>query len=123
MEHRWGIRTHVDVAVRLAGNSLTVLDGRLTNMSVSGAYIVSGCPVNRLTCLEVQIRGVRHSSLKIPACVIRRGANGIGVEWLDHASPAVREVLRAAVANREFVNDLPAQPGLDHRSRLADDSL
>src|SRR3974390_3115285 len=117
MEHRWGVRTQVDLAVRLAGNSLTVLDGRLANMSVSGGYIISGCPVNRLTCLEVQIRGVRHSSLKIPACVIRRGANGIGVEWLDHASPAVREVLRAAVASREFIKDFPEEPALGQRSR------
>ena len=120
MEHRWGIRTPVDLAVRLAGNSLTVLDGRLVNMSVSGAFIVSGCPVNRMTCLEVQIRGVRHTSLKIPACVIRRGANGIGVEWLDHASPAVREVLRAAVATREFIKDFPEEPGLDEYSRRVD---
>jgi hypothetical protein len=123
MEHRWGVRTQVDLAVRLAGNSLTVLDGRLVNMSVSGAYIVSGCPVNRMTCLEVQIRGTRHTSLKIPACVIRRGVNGIGVEWLHHASPAVREVLQATAATREFIKDFPEEPGLDQFARQADSSI
>jgi hypothetical protein len=102
MEHRWGVRIRVDIGVRLAGNSVTVLDGRLMNVSLSGAFITLGCPVNLLSRLDIQFlapREIRQTTLRLPARVVRRGANGIGVEWSEFASPAVRELLRAADAS------------------------
>ena len=120
MEHRWGVRTRVDIAVRLAGNSLTVLDGRLVNVSLSGAFITLGCPVNPLSRLDIQILaapGMRHTSLKIPACVIRRGPNGIGVEWCEFACPAVREVLRAAVPFPGLIHESPVPSDISVTSR------
>ena len=120
MEHRWGVRTQVDIAVRLAGNSLTVLDGRLVNVSLSGAFITLGCAVNLLSCLDIQIlapRGTRHTSVKIPACVIRRGPNGIGVEWFEFAGPAIREVLRAAVRNPGLISESPVPSDISLTSR------
>jgi PilZ domain len=114
MEHRWGVRSRVDIAVRLAGNSLTVLDGRLMNVSLSGAFITLGCPVNLLSRLDIQFlapRESRHTPTKIPARVIRLGPTGIGVEWCEFACPAVRAVVRAAAPPLLLTDACPARSG------------
>jgi PilZ domain len=120
MEHRWGVRTRVDIAVRLAGNSVTVLDGRLMNVSLSGAFITLGCPVNPLSRLDIQFlapRESRHTSIKIPARVVRLGPNGIGVEWSEFACPAVREVLRAATPPLQLTDASPVRADMSLISR------
>jgi PilZ domain len=120
MEHRWGVRTRVDIAVRLAGNSLTVLDARLMNVSLSGALITLGCPVNLPARLHIQFlapRESRHIPIRIPARVVRLGSNGIGVEWSEFACPAVREVLRAATPTLRLTDASPVRKDMSLISR------
>ena len=49
MEHRWGERVGVDIPVRITGHPFTVRTGRLSNLSVSGAFIRADVDVRPLS--------------------------------------------------------------------------
>ena len=55
MEHRWGERVGVDIPVRITGHPFTVRTGRLSNLSVSGAFIRADVDVRPLSRILVAI--------------------------------------------------------------------
>jgi hypothetical protein len=109
MEHRWGGRITVDLAIRLAGRPYNVRQARLVDLSASGAYI-KVCPDLRLLS-RVQIaialpHRLAHPTPMVAAYVARKGKDGVGVEWCEYAPKPVLELLRYAAAHHRT-----AEPG------------
>lgn len=101
MEHRWGERVGVDIPVRITGHPFTVRTGRLSNLSVSGAFIradVDVRPLSRiLVAIELPQRPKRDAPM-IPAFVARKLKDGIGIEWCEFKPPAINRLLQTSAA-------------------------
>jgi hypothetical protein len=100
MDHRWGRRVQVDVPVRIAAHRFAVRDGRLIDLSVSGALIETDSDARMLTRVQVTLllpAYPRHEAPTLEAYVARKHGHGIGVEWCEFAPRAIREFLRETV--------------------------
>jgi hypothetical protein len=106
MEHRWGERVEVDFPVRVTAHRFSVREGRLTNLSVSGASVDAGFDARLLSRIQVAIvlpLWPKHQSPVIEAYVTRKHKGGFGVEWCEFAPGAVSELLRA-LASRPYTH-------------------
>jgi len=92
MEHRWGTRISIDAPVRWYSAAGAERDGRLCNLSLSGAFIRVDVDLRILTPLAVRI-GPALSPLD--AYVTRLTREGVGVEWCEFAPPTVARLLKA----------------------------
>jgi len=100
MEHRWGERLQVDFPVRVIAHRFSVRDGRLADLSVSGARIKADFEARMLSRIQVAIDlslWPKHESPVLEAYVARRYKHEYGVEWCEFAPRAVGELLRAIV--------------------------
>jgi hypothetical protein len=103
VEHRWGERTPLDVAVRINGGTSTVVRGRLQNVSLSGAFVRTSIrlPVWSQVQVELDLTRLRRSDrFRVPAYVVRATGEGVGLEWTDFAPRAVRALLGIARTRR-----------------------
>lgn len=120
MEHRWGQRVAVDVAVRIAARRYKVRAARLVDLSVSGAYIKVAADLRLLSRVQVAIalpHRFAHPTPVVPAYVARKYRDGVGVEWCDLAPKPVVELLRyAALHRREHPGAIPSERAFAHRS-------
>jgi PilZ domain len=101
MEHRWGERVGVDIPVRITGHPFTVRPGRLSNLSVSGAFIRADVDVRPLSRILVAIELPQHpkrDAPTIPAFVARKLKDGIGIEWCEFKPPAISRLLQSSTA-------------------------
>jgi hypothetical protein len=101
MEHRWGERVGVDIPVRITGHPFTVRAGRLSNLSVSGAFIRADVEVRLLSRIFVAIelpRRPKRDAPLIPAFVARKLKDGIGIEWCEFKPPAINRLLQSSTA-------------------------
>ena len=107
MEHRWGARYLLDLAVRLDGRPRLSTWARLRNASVSGAYIETSAAPTLWSRVHVELdcRFEREERARIPAYVVRRGSTGIGVEWCDLAPKLI-----LALIGGEALLSLPVLP-------------
>ena len=99
MEHRWGERVGVDIPVRLTAQPFFVRDARLTNLSLSGAFINAGFDLRVLSRIQVVIELpllFKHATPIIAAYVTRKFRDGIGVEWCEFAPQAVIQLIRSS---------------------------
>jgi hypothetical protein len=97
MEHRWGLRRDVDQAVHVWAPGGVASPGRLRNISISGAFVVSALPVRLLGRVKLQARtsmGKGKAKLTAEAQVVRVQDDGFAVEWSEFAPPAVRAIIR-----------------------------
>ena len=103
MEHRWGERVQVDFPVRVTAHRYSVRDGRLADLSVSGALVEADFGARVLSRIQVAIvlpLWPKHEAPIVDAYVARKFKhNRFGIEWCEFAPPAVSELLRA-VASR-----------------------
>jgi hypothetical protein len=99
MEHRWGTRLSTSIPVRL--RCLQSPDtgcrclGCLENVSVTGALIrteLGICPSAHIA-IETLIPASSLEARELPACIVRRGASEMAVEWMDLASTGVLTML------------------------------
>jgi PilZ domain len=92
MEHRWGERFSANVAVRLHLGSGIVVKGRLADVSVSGAFVVTETqvPVLSRVFVELGIASSEPGAQLVPAYVMREAPNGIGLEWVELSPSAIR---------------------------------
>jgi len=108
MDHRWGQRVAVDLAVQLQCHPRTVAVGRLMNVSVSGAFVRAGvvpallAPVRILGFLS-EHEGVRREAIE--GYVVRRGRGGFGIEWFELAPAGICRFLLAGVGFTAFEED------------------
>ena len=99
MEHRWGERVLMNVPVRVSAHAFSQREGRLTNLSVSGALLVADLDARMLARVEIHV--VRHhrrvhETPAIQAFIARKYRHGFGLEWCVFAPPAISELLRTA---------------------------
>ncbi len=90
MEHRLGSRhaTDVDVYLRTWGSTVSAR-GRLTDLSVSGAFISTSLPCRPLLHVTVQIAldgRPRRNGTVLEGQIVRLAEGGIGIEW-DELQP------------------------------------
>src|ERR1700761_380808 len=91
MEHRWGQRRDIDRVVHLLTGSGLSAYGRITNVSMSGAFVESHLPVRLFSNVEVRFSALQHgrrTRLSVEAQIVRRGQSGIGqcgfgIEWQE----------------------------------------
>jgi hypothetical protein len=100
MEHRWGERLQVDFPVRVIAHRFSVREGRLADLSVSGALVKAEFEARVLSRIQVAIDSPlwpKHESPIVEAYVARRYKQEFGIEWCEFAPRAVSELLRAIV--------------------------
>jgi PilZ domain len=103
MEHRWGQRLTIDLAIRIAGRPYHVRAARLVDLSASGAYIRVGADLRPLSRIQIAIALPHRLTRPTPvvaAYVVRKGKDGLGVEWCEYAPKPVLELLRYTAAHR-----------------------
>jgi PilZ domain-containing protein len=101
MEHRWGERVGVDIPVRITVHPFAVRNGRLSNLSVSGACIKTDFDLRVLSRIQVAIdlpQRSKHEAPSVAAYVARKLKDTIGIEWCEFAPPAVSRLLQAFAA-------------------------
>jgi hypothetical protein len=113
MEHRWGTRIAVHIPVRVtAAYSSVVRIGRITNLSLSGAFITD-FGIRPLSRIQVSVEyplPLQRPVEKLAALVARVCDEGAGIVWCEFAPRAVVELLRAMTSVR------PQMGGVTHRS-------
>jgi hypothetical protein len=96
MEHRWGHRREISRAVHLGTRSGLAARGRITNVSISGAFVVSPLPVSLFSYVEVQFAAMvngKRAWMTVEAQVVRKEGAGFGIEWCEFAPEAVRALV------------------------------
>jgi hypothetical protein len=105
MDHRWGQRVAVDMAIQLLSHPRTIAVGRLMNVSVSGAFVRTGlvpallAPVRILGFLS-ESEGSRREAIE--GYVVRRERDGFGVEWFELAPAGICRFLMAELGLSAF---------------------
>ena len=98
MEHRWGNRHEISRPVRLGTRGGIAARGRICNISLSGAYVVSPLPVSLFSYVRVQFTAMlngKRTGAAVEGQVVRKDATGIGIEWSEFAPAAVRALVMA----------------------------
>ena len=104
MDRRWGERIKVDFPVRLMAHPFAKRDGRLTDLSVSGASIKTSAVIRLKSRVEVTLLAncwARHEAVVVHAYVARRYREGVGIEWCEFAPPPVGSLLHS-MARRPY---------------------
>ncbi len=124
MDHRWGQRVAVDLAVQLLCHPRTIAVGRLMNVSVSGAFVRTGivpallAPVRILGFLS-EHEGVRREAIE--GYVVRRERGGFAIEWFELAPAGICRFLLAGVGLSAVEDDY--EPARSRVMRAAGDSV
>lgn len=89
MEHRWGSRKPIDVPVRFIALPATIGSGRITNVSMTGAFLETRMELRPLALLYVEMIHLPQEAgrrKRLSASVVRRTELGVGIEWCEPAS-------------------------------------
>jgi PilZ domain len=116
MEHRWGNRHDTNKSVRLRTAGGAAAQGRVLNVSVSGAFVSTHLPAPVLSHIQVSFE-VGHwdgEPATIDAQVIRRTAQGLALEWTEFAPEAVWALMQPAAPHPRELADFEARA---HRAR------
>jgi len=102
LEHRWGERFPLDLPVQLAVNTVSGIDARLKNLSLSGALIAADFALRIHTVIEIKVPMPLSTqpTTVVKAYVIRKINDEVGVEWRDFAPHAIKELLRSLATQR-----------------------
>ncbi len=122
MEHRWGRRSAASVGVTLHSGAGSAVRGRLINVSLSGALVLTDVRLPAFTQLIVELESPRPSDIPvetISAFVVREASRGVALEWTEFSPPAIAALLRrpAAKLSRD------AEPQADPNSRPRSPSM
>lgn len=85
IEHRWGGRIACHAHVQLSAENDLSGDGRMQDVSMSGAFIETKLPLPLYSQAEIRIVN-EDGSLREPTIrvtVVRTESNGVGVEWRE----------------------------------------
>jgi hypothetical protein len=97
LEHRWGRRYDTDVAVRFVALPATIGTGRVTNISLTGAFMETKCKLRLLSVVHIEDldstkeRGRDLAAKRLAATVVRRCSAGVGLEWCERWSYSALE--------------------------------
>jgi hypothetical protein len=121
MEHRWGQRFPVELAVRLHSGSTTILKSRLANASVSGALIDTDVRLPVFSHVVLEFDVARRSGVvgqRVPAYVVRHAPGGLGLEWQEFAPRPIVSLLETTLRGRHAI--LTALPRRGELARPTD---
>jgi hypothetical protein len=94
MEHRWGHRREISRIVHLESRSGVATRGRMSNVSISGAFVVSPLPARLYSYVQVQFSSIQHngtrSRMSVEAQVVRKERGGFGIEWCEFNPEAIQ---------------------------------
>ena len=97
MEHRCGTRVPMSMSVRLDMPS-RVLEGRILNLSLSGAFVSTPerLPEQTKLVVEMSLQGELGSMRpwRVPAHIVRVSDTGFGLEWDAFAPWPILTLLR-----------------------------
>jgi hypothetical protein len=96
MEHRWGHRREISRMVHLDTRGGVAARGRICNVSISGAFIVSSVRVNLFSYVQLKFIAMLHgrrTATAVEGQVVRRNASGFGIEWCELAPEAIRSLV------------------------------
>jgi hypothetical protein len=95
-ESRWGDRVRVDIPVQVSANASTA-DGRIKNLSLSGALVKADVDLGLHTLIQVSINVASppQRAAAITAYISRKTREGVGVEWCEFAPTVVKDLLRS----------------------------
>jgi hypothetical protein len=97
MEQRRGLRHDTDVAVRFVALPATIGTGRVTNISLTGAFMETArkLPLKSVVYIEgletLKERGKHAARNRLAATVVRRCSAGVGLEWCTQWSNSTLE--------------------------------
>ena len=98
MEHRWGMRRLCRASVSVSAGPGAVANGRLRNVSMSGAFIETDLPLPVFAQVSVSLRrddGADHG-IEFTATVVRTEPGGVGVEWCETADCSICRLMGCA---------------------------
>lgn len=110
MEHRWGERVLLDHPVRLDARPDLIAVARLRNASLSGGYVETGAIVPLGTRLHLELQWIywnRAEDCRVPAYVVRRDENGLGLEWCDFAPRSIAVLISTRSSNSYGAGSAP----------------
>lgn len=116
MEHRWGKRSTVNVAATLHLACGTAARGRIVNVSLSGAFVLTEVRIPLFSRVVVELElGVPGYSCRqfVPGYVVREALGGFGLEWNEFSPSAIENIRPGGVAR--LAADV--EPNLQHNSR------
>lgn len=96
MEHRWGHRREINRPIHLVARGGLGARGRICNVSISGAFILSPLPAPLFSYVSIQFTAMlngERTTTAVEAQVVRKDESGFGVEWCEFAPEAVRALL------------------------------
>jgi hypothetical protein len=101
-EHRWGARIRVSIPVHVASPSTTAIDGRIKNLSLSGALVATpvDLPLNSRIEVTLELSAPLPVSARIAAHVARKVDGDVGIEWCQFAPSAIKDLLRSPSLER-----------------------
>jgi hypothetical protein len=97
VEHRWGERVRVSIPVHVTTPALAAFDGRMMNLSLSGALMKADCDLRLHLLIEVrmELQASSPHAGAVKAYVSRKLPEGVGIEWCQFAPAIVKELLRS----------------------------
>jgi len=122
LEHRWGKRTTLDLAVKLHLSSGAVVPGRIANASLSGALVRINARVPPLSRVLVELVTGNEQLTRAPgvaAYAVREMRDQVGLEWVDFSPPAVVALLSYRADGLHGNTKLRPDP-CGHRSTVAE---
>jgi hypothetical protein len=102
MEHRWGVRRPCRARVCVSAGSAIAGMGRLTNVSMSGAFLETALPLPQFSQIAIAVLhadGRRHA-VELTATVVRTTRDGVGIEWCETAEGPICELMGCAMECR-----------------------
>jgi PilZ domain len=98
MDHRWGNRIALDLPIRVMHPAMSRCgSGRLSNISLGGALIVSSLDCSVGARIQVSLTlpsGGSAQSSVLDAYLVRRSGPAIAVEWTEFAPTEVIDLVR-----------------------------
>jgi hypothetical protein len=94
---RWSRRIVVDIPVQVAADGSPTIHGRLKNLSLSGALVITDHALPLHAYVEISIKPLEtgHGPVRVMARVTRNLEGGVAVEWCEYAPNAVTDLLRS----------------------------
>jgi hypothetical protein len=96
-ESRWGDRVRVNIPVQVSADAVTGAEGRIKNLSLSGALVKADVDFGLHALIKVSIKMPSPSerAAALTAYVSRKAKDGVGVEWCEFAPSIVKDLLRS----------------------------
>lgn len=83
VDHRFGRRLQCGASVRILAGTQGDADGRLRNVSLSGAFIETALRPEPFTVVTIASTRPANAAEPLSASVVRHDVRGIGVEWCE----------------------------------------